>query len=41
MHRIKEAANIIKKINEYKNNKLKDFELIKFVCNYFDNIKNK
>lgn len=41
MDRRKEACSIVKAVNEYKNKKIKDYELIKKVCNYFDLIKNE
>ena len=41
MDRRKEACSIVKAINEYKNNKIEDYELIKKVCNYFDSIKSE
>lgn len=40
MDRIEETANIIIDLNKYKRGQLKDFELIKSVCSYFDLIKN-
>ena len=40
MDRRKEACAIIKSINEYHNKKLKDYILIKRVCDFFDLIKN-
>ena len=41
MDRRKEACSIVKAVNEYKNKQIKDYELIKRVCNYFDLIKNE
>lgn len=41
MDRRKEACSIVKAVNEYKNKQIKDYELIKKVCNYFDLIKNE
>src|SRR5574344_1712059 len=40
MHRVKEAATIIKDINKYKNNELPDYALVGKICNYFDKIKD-
>lgn len=39
MDRIKETANVIVRLNQYKKNKLRDFDFIKIVCSYFDVIK--
>lgn len=39
MDRIKETANVIVSLNQYKRNELKDFDFIKIVCSYFDIIK--
>lgn len=41
MDRRKEACSIIKAVNEYKNKQIKDYELIKKVCNYFDLMKSE
>ena len=41
MDRRKETCSIVKAVNEYKNKQIKDYELIKKVCNYFDLIKNE
>ena len=41
MDRIEEASYIVKSLNAYRNDELKDFELIKIVCSYFDRIKNE
>lgn len=41
MDRIEEASNVIVGLNKYRNGTLKDFEFIKLVCNYFDNIKKE
>lgn len=41
MDRRKEACSIVKAVNAYKNKQIKDYELIKKVCNYFDLIKNE
>ena len=41
MDRRKEACSIVKAVNEHKNKQIKDYELIKKVCNYFDLIKNE
>ena len=41
MDRIKETADLIVDLNRYKNGQLKDFNLIKSVCSYFDIIKNE
>ena len=38
MDRRKETCSIVKDINAYKNNQLEKYELIKNVCNYFDNL---
>lgn len=41
MHKEQKACNLIKKINEYRDGSLKDYELIKNVCDYFDDFKNE
>jgi len=41
MDRRKEACSIVKVVNEYKNKQIKDYELIKQVCNYFDLMKSE
>lgn len=41
MDRVEEASHIVKSLNAYRNDELKDFELIKIVCSYFDKIKNE
>ncbi len=41
MDRIKEASNVIIGINKYRENQIKDYDLIKIVCNYFDSIKDE
>lgn len=41
MDRRKEACSIVKAVNEYKNKQIKDYELIKKVCNYFDLMKSE
>lgn len=41
MDRREEASIVIKKINEYQDNKIEDAELIKAVCDYFDKLKNQ
>lgn len=40
MDRIEEATYIVTALNKYRNDELKDYELIKIVCNYFDKIKH-
>lgn len=40
MDRIQEASIVIKSLNQYFNNELKNYELITIVCNYFDKIKD-
>lgn len=41
MDRIEEASNVIIGINQYRDNQIQDYELIKIVCKYFDDIKDK
>jgi len=41
MDRIKEASIVIIGINRYRNNQIKDYDLIKIVCHYFDSIKDE
>lgn len=41
MDRREEASIVVKKINEYQDNKIEDAELIKAVCHYFDKLKNQ
>jgi len=40
MDRIKESAFIITQLNRYSNQEITDYEFIKFVCLYFDEIKD-
>ena len=41
MDRIKETTNVVIDINKYRNNQIQDYDLIKSVCTYFDEIKNE
>lgn len=41
MARIKETADLIVDFNRYRKGQLEDFNFIKSVCSYFDNIKNE
>ncbi|MDP1745073.1 MAG: helicase-related protein [Bacteroidota bacterium] len=41
MDRIKETSNVVVDINKYRNNEIKDYELIKTICTYFNDIKNE
>ncbi|MDC8002921.1 helicase-related protein [Aureisphaera galaxeae] len=41
MDKIEEASNLIKALNDYRNQKLEDFELIKITCSFFDKIKDE
>lgn len=41
MDRIKEAANVVIAINKYRNGQIEDYNLIKSVCSYFDEIKDE
>lgn len=41
MYRIEKTANIIKSLNDYKAKKLKAYDFISEVCNYFDYIKDE
>lgn len=41
MDRLKEAADLIVKVNKYKKGELKDYEIIKNVCDFFDLVKNE
>lgn len=40
MDRVQEASNVIVKINKYRRDSTKDYELIETVCGYFDKIKD-
>lgn len=41
MDKIKEAASVIVDINRYRNQQIKDYDLIKTVCGFFDKIKEE
>lgn len=41
MDKIEEATSVVISLNNYRNGKIQDFELIKAVCGYFDKIKNE
>ncbi len=41
MDKIKEASNVIIGINKYRENQIEDYDLIKIVCKYFDDIKDE
>ena len=41
MDRVKETADLIVEVNQYKKGQLEDFEYIKSVCAYFDKIKSE
>lgn len=41
MDKIEEAASVIVSLNNYRDGKIKDYDLIKSVCSYFDKIKNE
>lgn len=41
MYRIEKTANLIKSLNDYKAKKLKAYDFISEVCNYFDYIKDE
>lgn len=41
MDKIKEAASVIVDINKYRNKQIKDYDLIKSVCGFFDKIKDE
>lgn len=41
MDKIKEATSVIIGINQYRNGEIKDYDLIKTVCSYFDKIKDE
>ena len=41
MDRIKETTNVVIEINKYRNDQINDYDLIKTVCNYFDEIKTE
>ncbi len=41
MDKIKEAASVIVDINKYRNQQIKDYDLIKSVCGFFDKIKDE
>lgn len=41
MDKIEEAASVIVSINDYREGQIKDYDLIKTVCSYFDKIKGE
>lgn len=41
MDKIKEATSVIVGINQYRNGEIKDYDLIKTVCTFFDKIKDE
>lgn len=41
MDKIEEAASVIVSLNNYRDGQIKDYDLIKSVCSYFDKIKNE
>jgi len=41
MDKIKEATTVIVGINQYRNGEIKDYDLIKTVCSFFDKIKEE
>lgn len=41
MDRIKEAASVITDLNKYRSHQIKDYDLIRSVCFYFDKIKEE
>lgn len=41
MDKIEEAASVIVSINNYRDGQIKDYDLIKSVCSYFDKIKDE
>ena len=41
MDKIEEAASVIVSMNKYRDGQIKDYDLIKSVCSYFDKIKNE
>lgn len=40
MDRIQEASTVVRSLNQYFNNELKNYELITIVCSYFDKVKD-
>ncbi|HUH41636.1 MAG TPA: helicase-related protein [Sulfurimonas sp.] len=40
MDRIQEASIVVRSLNQYFNNELKNYELITIVCSYFDKVKD-
>ena len=41
MDRIKETANVVIELNRYRKNEIEDYELIRVVCDYFDEVKDE
>jgi hypothetical protein len=41
MDKIEEAASVIVSLNQYREGIIKDYDLIKSVCSYFDKIKSE
>lgn len=41
MDKIKEATSVVVGINQYRNGEIKDYDLIKTVCTFFDKIKDE
>ncbi|MEA9414339.1 helicase-related protein [Flavobacterium sp. PL02] len=41
MDRIKETANVVIELNKYRKNEIEDYDLIKVVCDYFDEVKDE
>ena len=41
MDRIQETSSLIVQLNRYFKKEIQDYEFIKDVCSYFDNIKNE
>ena len=41
MDRIEKTADVVISINKFRRNEIQDYELIKTVCSYFDEIKNE
>jgi hypothetical protein len=41
MHRIEKTTHLIKRINQYKKDQVKDYELITDICDFFDFIKGE
>ncbi len=41
MHNIEETIEVVRSISKFRREELKNYELIKVVCSYFDKIKEE